>query len=245
MQSLRFFYSAVCVFCLQYSLPAQGFDRIDPLRFTKENMHFLNDANGRPFKPLRNFDEEGSPYFSDTYIESRIQMVNGKVYHNVPIKFNQLTGEIIFKTAEGAEMMLVTPFQRIELQHNGKTYVFRSGFPPIDKQHEQSLYQVLDSGTTLLLKYTTVTYQDNQPYNLPTITRTYTKKENHYIWKHPRGLLRLPKNESDWFSFFGEHKTEMSNFIMNSHLKLKNEEDLIKAVKYYNQLLQQVSASRQ
>ncbi|MBW0177114.1 hypothetical protein [Sediminibacterium sp.] len=243
MKNLSVFLISLCLTLLQHSIAAQDFERIDPLRHAKENINFLSDANGRPFKSLRNFEEEGSPYFSADYIKSHIQMQNGKTYYNIPIKINQLTGEIIFKTSDDREMLVVNPFQRIELQFEGKTYVFRSGFPAIDKQNDMSAYQLLDSGTAILLKYTSVQYQDKQAYNSPNIIRSYSKKENHYIWTSSKGLVRIPKKEEEWAGFFGHHQTEMNNFIRKEHVKLKKEEDIVRMFHYYNQLLKQVSAN--
>ena len=243
MKNNSIFLTFLCLTFLQYNILAQDFERIDPLRHAKENIHFLNDANGKPFKSLRNYEEEGSPYFSVDYIKSNIQLVNGRTYYGIPIKFNQLTGEVLFKTSAGEEMLVANPFQRIELQYEGKNYVFRSGFPAIDKQNDLSVYQVLDSGTAVLLKYTTVQYQDKQAYNSPNIIRTYTKKENQYAWIPSQGLVRIPKKEDEWAVFFGNQQTEMNSFIKQENIKLRKEDDIIKLFQYYNRLLKQVSAN--
>lgn len=237
-----FLLAVLCFAAFPYDISAQDFERIDPLRHAKENMHFLNDANGKPFKSTRNFEEEGSPYFASDYINCSIQLLNGKTYYDIPIKFNQLTGEIIFKTSDGQEMQMTNAFQRIELQHEGKKYIFRSGFPAIDKQNDLSVYQLLDSGTAILLKYTTVQYQDKQVYNSPNIVRTYTKRESNYAWTSTQGLVRIPKKEDEWSVFFGNHQTEMNSFIRKEHIKFRKEEDIIKLFQHYNQLLKQVSA---
>jgi hypothetical protein len=221
MKKSSIFLIVLFMVVFQSQSKAQDFERIDPLRHAKENIHFLNDANGRPFKSVRNFEEEGSPYFSESYLQSNIQLRNGKTYYNIPIKFNQLTGEIIFKTSDGQEMLVANPFQRIELLYEGKTYIFRCGFPPIDKQTDVSVYQLLDSGTAVLLKYTAVQYQDKQVYNSPNIVRTYNKKENNYAWTPSQGLVRVPKKEDEWAAFFGSLHTEMKNFIRKEN-KIKN-----------------------
>lgn len=243
MRNFFLFMVMVCFTLLQSDVLSQSFERIDPLRHTKENIHFFNDANGKPFKSVRNFEEEGSPYFSADYVKSNVQLLNGKTYYDIPVKLNLLTGEIIFKTADGQEMMLSNPFQRIELQHEGKTYIFRSGFPAIDKQTDLSMYQLLDSGTTLLLKHIAVQYQDKQVYSSPNIVRTYSKKENHYAWTHSKGLVRIPKKEEDWIAFFDSHQSEMNNFIRKENIKLRKEEGIIKIFQYYNQMLKQANAN--
>ncbi len=243
MKNCSVFLTVLFFTLLHNNIQAQDFERIDPLRHAKENMHFLNDANGKPFKSVRNFEEEGSPYFSADYVKSNIQLMNGKTYYDIPIKFNQLTGEIVFKTSDGQEMLMSSPFQRIELLYEGKPYVFRSGFPAIDKQNDLSVYQLLDSGTAVLLKYTAIQYQDKQTYNSPNIVRTYTKKETHYAWTPSQGLVRVPKNENEWSGFFGSYQSEMKSFIRKENIKLRKEDDVVRLFQYYNQLLKQVSAN--
>lgn len=75
------------------------------MRHTKENIHFLNDANDKSFKSACNFEEEGSHYFSADYVKANIQLMKGKTYYDISIRVNQLTGEILLKISDGQEML--------------------------------------------------------------------------------------------------------------------------------------------
>lgn len=218
---------------------AQGFQRIDPFRHMKENIQFMNDGNGQPFKPTRGFEEEGSPFFADDYLESIIQLMNGKSYHGIPVKINYLTGEVLFKAEDGQEMSVIKPFQRIEIIQEGQKHIFRSGFPAIDKQNELTLYEMLDSGAAVLLKYTSVKFQDKQPYNGVNIIRTYTKKETYYSYMPSSGLIILPVESSELIRLFGKDAIVMNNYLQSHKLKIKKETDLIKLFTYYNSLKSQ------
>lgn len=221
---------------VSYQLAAQSFVGIDPLRHTKEIIQFLNDGNGQPFKPKRGFEEEGSPFFSNDYLESTIQLMNGKSYHCIPVKINYLTGELLFKMEDGQEMSVIKPFQRIEMMREGQKYIFRSGFPPIDKQNEFTLYEMLDSGSAVLLKYTSVKFQDNQPYNGVNIVRTYTKKEVYYSYIPSNGLIALPSESTELVRIFGKDAVIMNDYLQMNKLKTKKEADLIKLFAHYNTL---------
>ena len=213
---------------------AQGTLTMDPLRHTQETIAFMNDGNGRPFKPARLFEEEGSPFFAEEYIESNIQLLNGKTYQRIPIKINYLTGELLFKMGGGQEMTLIKPFQRIELMREGKKYIFRSGFPSVDKQNELTLYEMLDSGSAVLLKYTSVNFQDKQPYNSVNTIRTYTKKQTYYSYLPSKGLVSLPSEAEELIRLFGKEASIMAEFMQKNKLKGKKETDLIKLFAYYN-----------
>lgn len=213
---------------------AQITSGIDPLRHMKETIAFMNDGNGRPFKPARLFEEEGSPFFAEEYIESNLQLLNGKTYQRIPIKINYLTGEVLFKTESGQEMTVIKPFQRIELIREGKKYIFRSGFPSVDKQNELTLYEMLDSGSAVLLKYTSVNFQDKQPYNSVNTIRTYTKKQIYYSYLPSKGLVSLPSEAEELIRLFGKEANMMMEFMQKNKLKGKKEEDLIKLFAYYN-----------
>jgi len=221
---------------ISHLLSAQSFERIDPLRHMKETIQFLNDGNGQPFKPKRGFEEEGSPFFFSDYLESTIQLMNGKSYHRIPVKINYLTGEILFKMEDGQEMSVIKPFQRIEITREGQKYIFRSGFPPIDKQNEFTLYEMLDSGAAVLLKYTSVKFQDKQPYNGVNVVRTYTKKEVYYSYIPSNGLVALPPESTELIRIFGKEAVAMNDYLQMNKLKTKKEADLIKLFAYYNTL---------
>jgi hypothetical protein len=224
-------------FCLTgHLLSAQSFERIDPLRHAKETIQFMSDGNGQPFKPTRGFEEEGSPFFSNEYLESTIQLMNGKSYHRIPVKINYLTGELLFKTEDGQEMSVIKPFQRVALTKDGQTYVFRSGFPAIDKQNEFTLYEMIDSGAAVLLKYTSVSFQDKQPYNGVNIIRTYNKKEVYYSYIPSKGLMALPSETEALVRLFEKDAVLMAEFANKHKLKAKKEADLIKLFAHYNTL---------
>lgn len=226
-----------CPICLlSHLLSAQSFERIDPLRHTKETIQFMSDGNGRPLKPTRGFEEEGSPFFSNDYLESTIQLMNGKSYHRIPVKINYLTGELLFKTEDGQEMSVIKPFQRIALVKDGQSYIFRSGFPSIDKQNELTLYELIDSGAAVLLKYTSVNFQDKQPYNGVNIIRTYTKKEVYYSYIPSKGLTVLPSETDALVRLFERDAALMAEFANKHKLKAKKESDLKKLFAYYNSI---------
>ena len=227
----------LCAFSLiGHILAAQGFERIDPFRHMKETIQFMNDGNGQPFKPTRGFEEEGSPFFANEYLESIIQLTNGKSYHRIPVKINYLTGEVLFKAEDGQEMSVIKPFQRIEMMREGQKYIFRSGFPSIDKQNEFTLYEMLDSGAAVLLKYTSVKFQDRQPYNGVNIIRTYTKKEVYYSYMPSNGLIALPAESTELIRLFGKDAVVMNDYLQMHKLKTKKETDLVKLFAHYNSL---------
>jgi len=217
-------------------LHSQSFERIDPFRHMKETIQFMSDGNGQPFKPTRGFEEEGSPFFFNEYLESTIQLMNGKSYHRIPVKINYLTGEVLFKTEDGQEMSVIKPFQRIALLKDGQSYIFRSGFPAIDKQNEFTLYEMLDSGAAVLLKYTSVKFQDKQPYNGVNIVRTYTKKEVYYSYIPSKGLIAIPAESAELVRLFGKDAVVMNDYLQMNKLKTKKEADLIKLFAHYNTL---------
>ncbi|MBL0882028.1 MAG: hypothetical protein IBJ16_01545 [Chitinophagaceae bacterium] len=221
---------------VSHQLSAQNFERIDPFRHMKETIQFMSDGNGQPFKPTRGFEEEGSPFFYNDYLESTIQLMNGKSYHRIPVKINYLTGELLFKTEDGQEMSVIKPFQRVAIKKDEQSYIFRSGFPAIDKQTEFTLYELIDSGAAVLLKYTSVSFQDKQPYNGVNIIRTYHKKEVYYSYIPSKGLLALPSETEALVRLFEKDAILMAEFANKHKLKAKKESDLKKLFAYYNSL---------
>lgn len=199
-----------------------------------------NDGYGIPWSFDFPFLMDGSPFFDTSYCNGAIQLTNGKTYRGLQLKLNLEQQKIIFHTGEGKAFALSQPVARLELSCNDpvKSVVFRSGFGPIDKQNERSLYQVLDSGKVLLLKFVEIRYKDSKAYNSNETTRTYRQLPAYYLWIPGRDLVKVPGDENDLLGLFQDQKKQLTDVILKEKLKVKREADLIKIINTYNRLLQ-------
>lgn len=199
-----------------------------------------NDGYGIPWSFDFPFLMDGSPFFDTSYCNGSVQLTNGKTYSGLQLKLNLEQQKIIFHTGEGKAFALSQPVARLELGCNNpsKSVVFRSGFGPIDKQNERSLYQVLDSGKVLLLKFVEIRYKDSKAYNSNDMTRTYRQLPTYYLWMPGKDLVKVPGDENDLLVLLQDQRKQLLDVILKDKLKAKKETDLIKIINRYNLLLQ-------
>jgi hypothetical protein len=199
-----------------------------------------NDGYGIPWTADFPFLMDGSPFFDTSYCNGSVQLTNGKTYSGLQFKLNLEQQKIIFHTSEGKAFALSQPVARLALGCNdpAKSVVFRSGFGAIDKQNERSLYQVLDSGKVLLLKFVEIRYKDSKAYNSNETTRTYRQLPSYYLWIPGKDLVKVPGDENDLLVLLQDQRKQLLDVILKDKLKAKKETDLIKIINSYNRLLQ-------
>jgi hypothetical protein len=88
---------------------------------------------------------------------AKLTLSKGKVIGPIPIKMNIESNELHYQDSTGKEMVVVEGLIRkidcIDFYSKDSIrYVFKSGYPSIDKQTENYYYQVLTEGNIQLLE---------------------------------------------------------------------------------------------
>jgi hypothetical protein len=202
-----------------------------------EKDRFMVDANGRLLTSNANLNEEGSPYFSKEFLEGSVTILKGKTYHGLQLKVNFYTNEVVFLDSEGNEMVVAQPVERVELNSPKGKKIFRTGYNNFDGHDNAVFYEVLDSGTVSILKYTEVKFSERQPYPNARFIRTYRDRVLYYIAKGA-DLQKAPKSVEEVALLFDKQREQINTFIKKEQLKLKKEDDMIKLFHYANSIAQ-------
>ena len=202
---------------------------------------FLQDMNGKPIYLKVNYNIEGTPFYPEQYYKADLFIKNGKTYENIYVKFNLQENLVLFKSPDGVEMSATSAVQKIIFTDtiNGGIMinkVFENGFPAIDKQNENSYYEVLDSGKVKLLKYHAVRYTDKNYYGDASITRVFEQTEICYFYEPGKRIKKIEKGMKELLSLFTDKRTELNKYIDEQKLKCRNENDWEKVIAYYNSL---------
>lgn len=195
-----------------------------------------NNGYGIPWLNSDLFIADGSPFYDTSFCLGSIQLTNGKMYNCIKLKLNLEEQKIIFEVEDGKAFVLSVPVSRVELGCTGSSQptVFRSGFTAIDKQNERSLYQVLDSGKVLLLKYTEIRFKDSKGYNSNEMTRSYRQLPSYYLWIPGKDMMKISNNENDLVGMLSDQQKLLNDAILKEKWKVRKEADLIKIVSLYN-----------
>lgn len=202
-----------------------------------EKDRFMVDANGRLLKSNSDLNEEGSPYFSKEFFDGSVTILKGKTYYGLQLKINFYSNEVVFLDTEGNEMVVAQPVERVELNTPKGKKIFRTGYNSFDGHDNAVFYEVLDSGTISILKYTEVKFSERQPYPNARFVRTYRDRTLYYTAKGTE-LQKAPKTNEEVCALFDKKKEEISFFIKKEQIKIKKEEDMIKLFQYCNLITQ-------
>ena len=201
----------------------------------------LEDFNGRSL--LKKYDPaiSGSPFINDDWVPAMITLSRGKEIGPLLIKINIESNEVYFLDSAGKELIAVEgSVNKVDcINYYSKDsirYVFKNGYPAIDKQNEYFYYQVLTEGNIELLakkfKYISTTKD--------ALTGEITKDivggaVVMYIYVNDKIQVFHP-NKSFVISLLKDKESVINDFIETNKINLKKPVDLISLFNYYNSL---------
>src|SRR4030095_8055244 len=116
----------------------------------------FTDLNGHSLFKKYDPGITGSPFINDEWVPARITLSRGKELGPLQIKLNIESNELYFLDSTGKEMIaaggLIRKVDCIDYYvKDSVRYIFKSGYPAIDGQNENYLYQVVTEGRIELL----------------------------------------------------------------------------------------------
>ena len=194
---------------------------------------YLRDKNGTFVQRRTSFNEEGFTTLPDRNCLVLLKAKDGKVYKHVYGRIDLLMNKFIY-TVNEQDLISAMPIEQIVFDSCDTLLsgtIFKTGYPPINKQNDSSFYQVLSEGKATLLKYYAIKWHDEKPYNTSNTTRVYTRSDQYYLYLNGQ-MFRLERNKGNLTKLL----SIPANQISKQKLKLKKDQDAIKLVAYYNSL---------
>jgi hypothetical protein len=202
------------------------------ISFTASAQIYLQDVDGKTIMEKNETDIIGSPFFNVEYIEGTVTLTNGKIYENIPLKYNSLKDELYFKNPkDGSLLSFIVPVKEFEL--SGTTYI--SGLPAIDKFTNKSYYGLLADGKIKLLVKNYTSIFEVKPYNSATTEKRYENNVSYYIL-NDGAMSRFKPSKKDFLILFQDKSSEIDSFLKKEKIDFKNNKDLAKVFGYYNKI---------
>jgi hypothetical protein len=208
---------------------------------------FVNTLNlGGQSNVARTWDNRyegvrGTPYLKNVWQNAQIISIEGKVYNNVPLKYDVYSNLLAIKNSKGDSISTeTTNIKEFTWIGTGMTFVKE---PLLDNTTDLKnfgrLYQQIFKGnkTTLLKNYRKellkADYQGGYNAN-----RRYDEliDETDYYLKKDTQIEKIKLNEKNIVKFLADKEKEVKDFIKKQKLNLKNETDVVKLLQYYESL---------
>jgi hypothetical protein len=202
----------------------------------------LQDLDGHSL--LRKYDPDitGSPFINDNWVLARVTLSSGKQIGPVSVKLNIESNELYYLDTAGKEMVAqngsVRKVDCIDYYAKDSTrYVFKSGYPAIDKQDENFYYQVFTEGKIELLAKKFKYLRTERNDLTGEVSKTLIDG-SVVLYVDAYGLMQPFRPSKDFIaSLFEEDKEELAKaFIDAKKINFKKIPDLVKLFKYYNEL---------
>ena len=198
-----------------------------------QNNEFLNLTDAE-FKLI-----EGSPYANDEFLEGSIFQGDELLQKNVLLRYNIFSDEIEIKSS-----MNESNYNALVKRSGMLIKIFNDVYTliPFEGSDEKGQYfKVLTIGEHLsLYKKSTVTF------NQRTFAKTsydrdrpasFTQSDSYFLATKAGNFVEMPESKSKVLKLMNNKETEIKAYIKSNRINLKDEGDVVKLVKYYNNLL--------
>jgi hypothetical protein len=196
---------------------------------------YIMSINGKPWEEIKYTDIEGIPYLTEDWNLGTVKFRNDTYAKDMLLRFDLYNNKLYFKRND-TEYSFVLPVRefRISYKKNGDTSVFRSGYSSIDKNNEETFYEVLVDGKFQLLNYFSKIMQEYTSYNEPPKKRFATKSQ--LIARLPDGnLVKIKNDKDDIIASMPQYADAARKIIDDNKLKLRTDEQVIHFFTLLNQ----------
>jgi len=175
----------------------------------------------------------GSPYLSDEFIPGEIYLRNGKVYHNIPLRYNIYNDLIEFEAEEKS-------FTINEKADYTKIIIGNNVFVMISYTYgggvKKGNLEVITDGNYRLLKKHGV---DLEPPELPGAYKdaklaNFRELKPEYFLSVSGGGGQFFNNANSFEKICGCDTEELNSFIKKNKIKFNKEASLIELIEYLN-----------
>ncbi|XOV92947.1 MAG: hypothetical protein ACFHWX_22450 [Bacteroidota bacterium] len=180
----------------------------------------------------------GSPYYDDRWNKGMIELENGQIIRNVPIRYDLSKSIVEYRqdgSVEGYSTELVSSFSWYSFTIADSVHFVtrKESLEPFNK-----VYEVIVNGQMKL--YSKIDLKIQEPNYLPNLDlgnpdKKIIRKENYYI---AEGSEITPVNRKiqDNLIFFAPYENELYQFAKEFKIKCRKKTDLIYLISYFNQL---------
>lgn len=204
------------------------------------NIHFAKAQYAEDFRTKtvlekQYVDMKGSPYLNDDWSAGVVRMVSGTTFKDMSLKFDQVSGDLIFKNKEGKILGFADRVNEFRLTDKDKvSHLFRSGYKAVDANSEKTFYEVLYDGGTVLLKDPKKNIVEHRSYNSSTTVKSIIETPAYYLQVNGQ-LVKIKKDKKSILSALG-NPAQLDKYIQDNKLNLKEDADLAKLMLYYDSI---------
>jgi hypothetical protein len=191
-------------------------------------------TNSIPVKEVDYTNVIGFPYLYNEWYNGSATLADGKIYHNVQVKYNEKDDELYFKGSDDQPMKFTEPVRSFTIVVGNNAHTFKQGFNGPGFTREAYL-EVLAEGKVKLLKRISKSIIDNKEYASAETTRRFMEVTKYLLAKGDE-IQPVKREVKSLIAAIGDKQEQLTQYAKDNKLNGKSDEELIKLVNYYNSL---------
>jgi|LauGreDrversion4_2_1035121.scaffolds.fasta_scaffold02251_10 hypothetical protein len=198
---------------------------------------FIKDNQGRVISVQKYTDIQGTPFLVDTWTKAIVRLKSNGNFSNISVKYDLVEDQLLFRDVKSDQPMeFIDQVLEFKLIADDESWsIFKKGFKASDGNTSNNFYQVLYDGGTQLLKRKVKKVIEDRPYSSAVTVKTFQEIETYYLAK-ANEPLKIKKDKKQILTVLADHAAELEKYIQENKLNVKEDEDLIKLIAYYNTL---------
>jgi hypothetical protein len=227
-----FFTLLICFLCHYLSAQQGGLGGND----AQTNLNYLGGNDGR-FNMVRTFNDSyygtlGHPFLFDSWCVGEVQLQDNIYYKNVKLKYNIYTDQLIYLRPLGDSVIV----------SQSKVKGFQLNIPTARKfknLDNTQYYEVLYEGKTALFtkwKKKILKADAKGAYNAGRRYDEFIEEKELWLQKTTETRVKVKKTKAFFIESFPEKSAELSAYIKENKLNMKEEAAIVRLLQYYDSL---------
>jgi len=193
----------------------------------QSNIGFLKDVSGMTVEFKTSSEYIGDPFLTKDWSVALITTANGKMYKDVPIKYNQIENVLYFKDPEGKVNKFSDPIKEFSLTTEGNQTYRQFG-------SSNFFFHVVYDGKTKLINRDAKYIKENREYNSAIVTKKVSSANKYYIVSLDNSLVEVKLNKKSILSALSAKEESISKYATSEKLDLSKIDDIVKLLIYYD-----------
>ncbi|SEK62863.1 hypothetical protein [Parapedobacter koreensis] len=191
-------------------------------------------VGGKPLTGESYLDVKGSPFLFEDWKTGNVTLDNDTEYKNVQLKYDEVEDRLIFQNHKGISQMFMKPVKSFVIYvdgNSGDSVLFSTQF----SSNKTGFHQILASGDVYLLKKVKKVLMDEKQYGSAKTIRNVVPSTKYFVYKGGQ-LTEVKLNKRMLSEVFKDKQSEVTQYIADKRLNLKDEKDWGNVVTFYNTL---------
>jgi hypothetical protein len=189
---------------------------------------FISDINGRPYREVSLAEIEGHPFLIEEWTNGLVKFKDGSYVKNIPVQFDIHNNKLYFNR-DGQRFEFIQPIKEFVLSipkiGDSVRTLYRNGFPSVDRNTEETFYEVLTDGKFQLLRYHSKVVDEVKLYNGPE-KKKFMPKDMLFALVPGQKIVKLKKDKESVLQALPDYAPVINKIVAEKKLKLKKVEDI-------------------